>query len=172
VPGRPTVPPSASARAAARLSLRDHSEHELRQVLARKGHAAAEIDAVVERLLRERGLDDARMAERFASVRLTRRGHGTRRIRQDLLKRGIARPLVERGLKLALADTPEAEGLDTTAQRYWISHARVAPEQRLKRLWAFLLRRGFPEPLVRQRLRELWPTWRDALEGLEAADEH
>jgi len=171
VPGRPSAPPSAYARAASRLALRDHSERELRQVLARKGHALSEIDAVVERLLRDRGLDDARMAERFASVRLSRRGHGSRRIRQDLLERGIARPLVEQGLKRALADTSEVEGLDAAAERYWVAHTRVVPEQRLQRLWAFLLRRGFPEPLVRQRLRQLWPAWRQALEGLEAPDE-
>jgi hypothetical protein len=31
-------------------------------------------------------------------------------------------------------------------------------------------RRGFPSDLVRTRLAELWPRWRDALDGLEAAE--
>ena len=36
---------------------------------------------------------------------------------------------------------------------------------------ALLVRRGFPSDLVRARLAELWPGWRDALDGLEAADD-
>ena len=41
----------------------------------------------------------------------------------------------------------------------------------LRKLWAFLLRRGFPAGLVNDRLHALWPRWSDALDGLEPAEE-
>jgi len=44
---------------------------------------------------------------------------------------------------------------------------------RTRRLWAFLMRRGFPAGLVQERLRALWPAQGEILEGLEVvpADE-
>jgi 3-hydroxyacyl-CoA dehydrogenase len=40
----------------------------------------------------------------------------------------------------------------------------------MRRLWAFLLRRGFPATLILSRLKALWPRWQDALDGLEPAE--
>jgi hypothetical protein len=83
----------------------------------------------------------------------------------------VGRGEVEAGLRRAAAEVDEAVVLDGVARRYWKAHARVEPERRLPRLWAFLLRRGFPPGLVRDRLRALWPRWSDALEGLEPIEE-
>ena len=77
---------------------------------------------------------------------------------------------VEGGLAEALTEVPEAEALDRVAQRYWRNRVSQEPRERLRKLWAFLVRRGFPSDLVRARLAELWPAWRDALDGLEADD--
>jgi len=57
------------------------------------------------------------------------------------------------------------------ARRYWRQHGREEPVQRIRKLWAFLLRRGFPAGLVRERLSALWPRWGDALTGLEPVEE-
>jgi regulatory protein len=154
-----------------RLARRDHSEQELRRALAGKGHGEDVIEGVVTRLRRERALDDRRFAEAFSRSRLAHHGLGRQRIRQDLRRRGIARSTAEAGLTEALADVPEAQVLDGLARRYWSSHTRDAPAQRVRKLWAFLVRRGFPAGLVQDRLRALWPRWRDALEGLEPAEE-
>ena len=48
---------------------------------------------------------------------------------------------------------------------------RVPPADRMRRLWAFLMRRGFPAGLVHERLRALWPTQGEILEGLEVVSE-
>jgi len=57
------------------------------------------------------------------------------------------------------------------ARRYWRQHTGDEPALRLRKLWAFLLRRGFPAGLVSERLRALWPRWQDAIEGLEPVEE-
>ena len=154
-----------------RLARRDHSEQELRRALLRKGHDEEAVERVVARLRRERALDDRRFAEVYSRSRLTHHGLGRQRIRQDLRRRGIARGTAEAGLKEALADAPEGEAVDSLARRYWATHTRDEPARRVRKLWVFLMRRGFPHALVQERLRALWPRWQDALEGLEPADE-
>jgi regulatory protein len=163
-------PQSAYQRALKRLARRDHSVAELRRALVARGHAPEEIEAAIERLRRERYLDDAGYAERFARSRLAHQGHGRALIRQGLRRRGVGRSEAEAGLAGALREVDETAVLDSLARRYWRQHTRSEPKQRLPRLWAFLVRRGFAPGLVRDRLSALWPRWSDALEGLEPAE--
>ena len=163
--------PSAYQRALRRLSRRDHSEQEIRRALAGKGHEETEIDEAVARLRRERALDDAGFAARFARSRMVWAGLGRNRIRRDLGARGVARTTTEAALTEAASEVSEAEVLERAARRYWTLHATDEPRRRIQKLWAFLLRRGFPASLVQERLRALWPRWTDALEGLEPTSE-
>jgi regulatory protein len=142
----------------------------MRRALARAGYEPAAVDAVLARLAEYRYLDDAGYAARLARTRLRHDGLGRHRIRQDLRLRGVDRKTAEAGIAEAVAEVPEAEALDRAAQKYWRSHTTDEPRQRLRKLWAFLVRRGFPAGLVHDRLGDLWPRWRDALEGLEAAE--
>jgi regulatory protein len=153
-----------------RLARRDHSEQELRRALLRQ-HEEEVVDRVVARLRRERALDDRRFAEAYSRSRLTRRGLGRQRIRQDLHRRGVPRAVVEAGLGEALADAPEGPVIDALARRYWAAHTRDEPAQRVRKLWGFLVRRGFPPGLVHERLRALWPRWQEALQGLEPGED-
>jgi regulatory protein len=159
------------ARALARLARRDHSEQEIRRGLRRDGFAEHEIEETVARLRRDRYLDDAGFAARLARSRLAHSGVGRNRVRLELRKKGVRRSVAEAGLQEALAEVPEAETVDHLARRFWKSRERDEPAQRLRKLWAFLVRRGFPADLVQARLRVLWPRWSDALEGLEPAEE-
>ncbi|HVO13234.1 MAG TPA: regulatory protein RecX [Vicinamibacteria bacterium] len=172
MPGRQAgVPPAAYRRAILRLARRDHSQAELRRALLERGYPQDEVDEAIARLVRERCLDDSGYAARFARSRLAHHGLGRTRIRQALRQRGVGRREVEAGLRSALAEVDEKAVVDSLARRYWKAHARVEPEKRLPRLWAFLLRRGFAPALVKERLAELWPRWSDALEGLEPLEE-
>jgi SOS response regulatory protein OraA/RecX len=83
------------------------------------------------------------------------------------VQKGLSRGIIESSLRAALADVSEADGIDRLARRYWRQKVSQSPERRLKGLWAFLIRRGFPAGLVGERLRALWPRWGDALAGLE-----
>ena len=166
-----TPPPTAYQRALRRLARRDHSAAELRRALLDRGHAEDEVEAALDRLRRERYVDDAGFAERFARSRMAHQGHGRLRIRQDLRQRGVDRRTSEAGIAGALLEVDEKGVVDALARRYWRQHAAVEPPRRLPRLWAFLVRRGFAPGLVRERLSALWPRWSDALEGLEPSDD-
>jgi hypothetical protein len=64
-----------------------------------------------------------------------------------------------------VAQIDERGVLDRVARAYWRSHGRDEPPRRLRKLWVFLLRRGFPPALVRERLGALWPGTHRMLEG-------
>jgi regulatory protein len=164
-------PPTPYSRALSRLARRDHSEQEIRRALRRDGFADDEIDETVARLRRDRYLDDAGFAARLARSRLAHAGVGRNRVRLELRQKGVRRATAEAGLTEALAEVPEAEVMDRLARRFWKTRERDEPRHRLRKLWAFLLRRGFPAGLVQDRLRALWPRWSDALDGLEPADD-
>jgi regulatory protein len=154
-----------------RLARRDHSELEIRQALRREGFAEEAVDETILRLRRQRYLDDAGFAARLARSRLAHSGLGRNRVRLELRRKGVRRATVEAGLEEALGEVSEAEVLDALARRFWRSRAADDPASRIRKLWMFLVRRGFPSDLVHARLRALFPRWRDALEGLEMAEE-
>jgi len=156
---------AARRSALLRLARRDQSTDELRRALARQGHAPDVIEETLTRLARVRLLDDQAFAERYARRALDR-GLGGKRIAVALGTRGVSRDLVRVGIERARGDVPETALLDRVAQRYWQRHARIESPRRLRRLWAYLLRRGFPAALVAARLRALAPDLDEALDGL------
>jgi regulatory protein len=162
---------SAYQDALRRLSRRDHSEHELRTALRRRGHPEEETDRAVDRLRRSGYLDDRGFAQRFAQFRLRHRRLGRARIRAALRARGVEPGHLEEGLAAALEEVPEGRVLEELAQRYWERHRRDPPRTRLCRLWAFLIRRGFPSHLGAPRLGALWPDRGDELAELALSGE-
>jgi len=139
----------------------------MRGALARDGHDERDVEQAIRRLSRERYLDDAGFAARFARGGMAHRGLGSRRLRQALRARGVPGEAAATGLRQALEETSEASALDGVARRYWRARRADEPRRRLRRLFGLLLRRGFPAALVWERLRVLWPRWSDALEGLD-----
>ena len=97
-------------------------------------------------------------------------GVGRHYVRQSLRRRGVPREDTEAGIGSALEQVSEAQSIERLARLYWSRRSKDEPRVRLKRLWGFLLRRGFPGGLVRERLLALWPRWQDALDGLDPED--
>jgi regulatory protein len=162
---------TAFASALRRLARRDHSEHELREALRGEGQSDEDVEDALARVKSARYLDDRTYAERYTRTRLQGQRQGRMRIRQGLRTRGVAGELVERALQKAAAEGMETEALDAAARSYWRTHPRVEPALRIRRLFVFLMRRGFPAALVHERLRALWPTTGARLEEFEAVDD-
>lgn len=174
--GAAGAPPSPTPRSAyqdalRRLARRDHSEHELRAALCRRGHSEEAVDRALERLRLSGYVDDRSYALRFARGRLRHQGLGRARIRAALRARGVEREILEEGLSAALGEVSEDQVLDGLACRYWEQHRRDPPARRLRKLWAFLIRRGFPGTLVAERLRALFFDRGEEIEGLSLAAE-
>lgn len=138
----PTTPYN---RALDLLSARPYTARDLRRKLVQKEVAPAEADAVVERL-RESGLiDDAKYAVQFARSKLLGSGASTRRVRQDLSRKGVAADIAAEAVAQVIVD----EEVDTEAVIERVARKKLAsmgdlePLVLRRRLYAFLARRGY-----------------------------
>lgn len=91
------------------LATRAHSEGELRQKLARRAEAAADIRATMSRL-REYGLaDDRKFSETFAVGRLQNQGFGQQRVLRDLRAKRVEGQVAEQAVSQAFAGVDEQQ---------------------------------------------------------------
>lgn len=85
-PGRERPP--AYARAISLLGRRAHFRAELRAKLLAKGYAEGEVDGALDRLARDRYLDDERTARELVAGRLARGPVGRRKLAAELARKG------------------------------------------------------------------------------------
>ena len=81
------------AKALELLARREHTRLELRQKLYQRGFAANHIELVLDQLVEERLLDEARFAELYAGARADK-GYGPLRVARELRERGVAEDVV------------------------------------------------------------------------------
>jgi regulatory protein len=137
------------------LSRKAWTRRDLVTRLRRRG-APAEVAGAVVADLEARGyVDDRAFAAAWAESRARGRGYGSRRLREELLTRGVARPLVEVAVREAFAEADEETRARAVAARRLPLLRRAAPGQAARRLGTYLLRRGYPEALARRIVREL-----------------
>ncbi|WP_282177636.1 recombination regulator RecX [Vibrio nereis] len=112
-------PPTLSSKEAAiqLLSRRDHGEYELYQKLALKGYGEDDIQQAVNFCLDHNYLDDLRYAKSQIRQHVYK-GHGERRIRQELNQKRVAESVIEQAL--------EEEPQD------WFELAKQAAEKKFK----------------------------------------
>lgn len=150
-PGSPQKRSSGSVatpRAAAMdlLARREHSRFELLHKLARRfgdSEPGDGLEAAIDTLAAEGLQSDERFALSFTRERL-QRGHGPRRIRVELQRRGVEDTLID----AALAEVPAEEGTSWAGQARRVLAKRFGDEpaadfpERARRM-RFLDQRGF-----------------------------
>jgi regulatory protein len=154
-------PYRARSRALRLLATRDRSRAEVDSRLRQAGFTADTVGATIGWLGGLGYLDDARFAERYVAEK-TRNGWGPRRIRSELMRKGIQRSVLDAAL--AGADEDEQPAVAQTEMlvelvrnrfgRQWVQD-RVTAERRLV---GFLTRRGYD-----------WEDVTRVVRGLEAA---
>ncbi|MCC2525297.1 recombination regulator RecX [Vibrio coralliilyticus] len=112
-------PPTLSSKEAAiqLLSRRDHGEYELYQKLAMKGYEEEAIQEAVNFCLDHNYLDDLRYAKSQVRQHVYK-GHGERRIRQELNQKRVSESVIEKAF--------EEESQD------WFELAKQAAEKKFK----------------------------------------
>lgn len=141
------------------LNHRFNSEAELRRKLALKEYEPEVISATIERLRREKWLDDARFAASFVRTRV-RKGLGRHRISRELNAAGVEEETVARALDESVPDHDERAAAVVSARKRLIVIRRREDEAAKirEKLVAYLFRQGYDSTLamdvVRQVLRE------------------
>lgn len=127
------------------LSARAYTVRNLRARLIRKEFDGEEVTAAMERLVRAGLLDDMRYAREYAHQKLTRGGSSPRRVHGDLVRRGVAADEI----RVAVETVMKEEGVDISlsvvlaARKKLASMGDLEPRVQRRRLFAFLVRRGF-----------------------------
>ena len=136
------------------LSYRDRSEKEMRDRLARHGHAEEIVEEAMASLRANGYLDDARFAERWVANRGTTRGR--RALAFELRQKGVDAAAAQEALSEAAGDESQrAAAREAAVRRVGERPADTSPPAKA-RLAAYLQRRGFDWDAIRPVLGELF----------------
>jgi regulatory protein len=147
-------PPDAWTLALQWLAIRELSARQIRQRLARRGVAGADIDDALARLRAAGILDEARMARAAARVETAIRGRGPARARQKLRALGLSESDVDHALEAAYAEVDVATLLDRALdKRLGRERGDLRDPATVRRVVGALVRQGFAPGAVLARLR-------------------
>ena len=144
----------AKAMAFDLLRLRSHSAHEIAARLRRKGFADSIIDETLASLKELGFVADEKFAEEWVESRRRHRPRGVLALRRELERKGIDGTTIERTLRTVTEGDERETALDVARRQY--GRYRTLPRDvARRRLYEFLLRRGFTYELARDVLREV-----------------
>lgn len=147
------------------LAFRPRTESQVRQRL-RSRFPIHIVEEAVAQLQSMGYLDDAAFARLWRQQRERRRPKGEILLRQELLRLGVHREVVEGALT----------GFDAPANAYRAAQPTAARliggsfQQFRKKLWGYLRRRGFDSEVTAQTINRLWRELTDTLHGHENTD--
>ena len=137
------------------LNHRFNSEGELRRKLELKEFDRDVIDTTIDRLRREKWLDDARYAAAYVRTRI-RKGIGLLRIKRELIAAGVESETIARALDESLPDHDErAAALTSAKKRLAVLRRRDDDASIRQKLVAYLFRQGYDSSLALDVVREL-----------------
>lgn len=128
------------------LATRERSRREIEQKLLASGFVSSTVALVTDWLLERGYLDDRRFAVHYLEEK-RRSGWSTRRIRSELIRRGVRREEVDEVLAAETAVCGDSAGeLDvalTLVRRRFGQEFASDPQTATRRVAGFLARRGF-----------------------------
>jgi len=137
------------------LGQRELSEAQLRTRLARRGCEADAITGALERLKRDRTLDDGRVARAAARLEAGIRHRGPARVRQRLQAMGLADDLVQKAVTEAFEEVDESALLDAAFERRLRGRDVAALDDKARaRLVRGLVGQGFSFGAVLRKVRK------------------
>lgn len=138
------------------LAHKPRTEQEVRRKLRQRDVPSPVIDDVIARLYELDYLDDEAYAHDYARNRFSSKKYGPIRIRRELEKRGIDRPLAEKAVDDLFAEEDATAAAREHAEKRW---PRVEGEddsrRRRQKMYRYLRRRGFTSDTISLVLDEL-----------------
>ena len=145
---------AAHAAALRLLTTRARTRAELRQRLEDRGFEAAVVAETLDRLERVGLVDDAALAETVAAGR-AERGLDAPAIAAELRDRGVDPTVAERAADMAVPAEDRADRCRQVAEARLAQLADLPAPTQLRRLAAYLARRGYPPELAESVAREV-----------------
>ncbi len=135
------------------LARRDHTRLEIEQKLRQRGYDQEVIRDVVVECERLNYIDDERTAKVYI-FQLARRGFGFRRIRLELLKKGLRGDRFDQIVKESRLEIDEREIAGRALQKKMKSFEREEDSKKRKdKIYRFLYSRGFSQSVISELIR-------------------
>ena len=144
--------PHAVDRAVKLLSMRDHSEGELREKLYNAGYPDAVADRVMEKLEIMNLVDDEAFAENWTMSRAHR--HGRRRIEQELTRKGVSRDTARRAVS-QLSDADQLQDAVRLVSKFLARTHGAWDRSLYQRTLSMLARHGYDADIAKKALRSI-----------------
>lgn len=132
------------------LSSRPYSERKLAEKLRLREYFSDDIKTAVERLKKERLLDDEKFAADFVRSRQNSRPRAASALIRDLLTRGIPMDIARKTVEAATSPEDEVALARQLVQRKGAHYDSLEPQVRWRRLGGLLARRGFSPDVIRK----------------------
>lgn len=126
------------------LTIRNRSEKEIRDYLAKKKADPDIIDAIVKKLYEQKFLNDEAFARGWVRSRAMFRPRGKRMLQIELQQKGISKDIISQVLEEEQEDVPDeiTQAKNLIAKR--VDNVRDLPRHEIyQKVGAFLARRGF-----------------------------
>jgi regulatory protein len=136
------------------LKFRLRGEQELCARLKKKKFPEEVIDRLIAFLKEKRFIDDEVFAKSWIEYRL-KHTFGVRRIRQELLLKGISKEIIDSNITAAQENYSESSVVDELARGRLAKLKDIEPSKAKQRVYAYLLRRGFSHEIVMDTINKL-----------------
>ncbi|MDD5495723.1 MAG: regulatory protein RecX [Candidatus Omnitrophica bacterium] len=137
------------------LRQRPRSEFEIRQRLKLKGYDPETIDEVITGLVRLGEIDDAKFAKFWVDSRMRLNPAGDVVLRHELKEKGVSAPIIDSTLEARKAAYDDREVALNMAREKFERLRKLDKRKATKRLYDFLIRRGFEFDIVRSVVEEV-----------------
>ncbi len=129
------------------LGVRARTKAELISRLEEKKYASRIIKKAVQGFVDAKLVDDKKFAHDFIEQRLAS-NYGKRRILFELKQKNIPEAIVNQELLSALSGYDEMQAATQEAEKYINAYRNLSPEIIQRRLYGYLIRKGFSEDIV------------------------
>ena len=143
----------AKSQAFKYLSYRDRSKKEIAEHLAKKGHTASIVQAILQDLENLNYINDHRFASEWSRWRIEVKNFGRKRLRHELIAKGVSTHIIESTLDTLYNFHPEQGLALACANKKLASLHGVEPEKKTRRLAQYLQRRGFSADIIYETLK-------------------
>jgi regulatory protein len=137
------------------LRSRPRSEYELRQRLKIKGYSKDVVESIVSGLKRAGEIDDTKFARLWVESRMHQNPMGDVVLRRELQEKGVSDGIIETTLADKAAHYDEFKVAFNMAEERFRQLAKLDKKKALKRLYDFLMRRGFTFDTVQRIVEEI-----------------
>jgi regulatory protein len=135
------------------LALRELSESQIRQRLAKRGYDENAIDSAVSRLKTEKSIDDLRVAGALARTETSLRKRGRLRVRRRIEAAGIPASIAQRAVDDTFADIDSDALIAAALEKRLRGRTEIADDREFQRLYRFLSGQGFESDRILTLLR-------------------